>query len=258
MNNKKNQEFNNGDLGLFISNSIIDRFMNIKTVFTKYKNDPNSVLESFPFEYIDDYIFFKENISKMFEDNLDVVLEFYNSIINKSIEKINNKLLVNDINLINKFDYDFNSPVIVVEVNSQGYKYTVAKIDPLYGFIQMQDLKKNMFRLSELEAQIDEVNRGLEIEYEIANELALASQNIIYMAGDNALKMIDMKIRKNKYKNELDEKLKRNNLAIKNLNQKKGELSAKLDDATANCNQLEFLTNNYINKLIALFNFSVL
>ena len=258
MNNKKNQDFNNADLGLFISNSIIDRFMNIKTVFTKYKNNPDSILESFPFDYIDDYIFFKENISKMFEDNLDVVLEFYNTIVNKSIEKINNKLLVNDVNLINKFDYDFNSPVILVEINSQGYKYTVAKIDPLYGFIQIQDLKKNMFRLSELEAQLDEVNKELELEYEVANDLALASQNIIYMAGDNALKMIDMKIRKSKYKNELEDKLNQNNLAIRNLNQKKGDLSAKLDDAIANCNQLEFLANNYINKLISLFNFSVL
>ncbi|EMH2710046.1 hypothetical protein SI855_002800 [Clostridioides difficile] len=238
------------DKGIDISNDIINKFKHILDIFNNSKENKNKLLTENLFLDIEDLSYFFNIFENIFNtEELNAFQEFYlKNIINTINNKINHDNIYFNINTNQKIYF---LDVIFTENNKE---YNLLTLDPYLKIIKEKEYEYilNMNNcISEKKIELNKLK-----EYELY--LYSISQSPQLLSNDNILKMVDIRLRTKKYLNEIHKEMVSNSNNINILAEEIIAYKVLLEEEYKNITNVDVLKTNFLDKLMAFFNFKKL
>lgn len=233
------------------TNNILERYQLINNYLKESVNDPTVLLKENIFTNEVDLAFTMQNILLLFgEEGLE---EFQSSFSNKVIKVIKDKIPYNEVH--------FN-----VNIDENGYYYIVLSTvigERVYPLIYLNHYLKYIY-IAENEEVTKILNEIKLIEDEIRNlenyleQLELSKDNPIHLAGDNSIKMMDMLIRKKKYKEDISQETFKTIDTINQYNNEIAKYKASLSEMDIDITRCSILSDKYIDRLSKYFGYKLI
>ena len=233
------------------TNNILERYQLINNYLKESVNDPTVLLKENIFTNEVDLAFTMQNILLLFgEEGLE---EFQSSFSNKVINVIKDKIPYNEVH--------FN-----VNIDENGYYYIVLSTvigERVYPLIYLNHYLKYIY-IAENEEVTKILNEIKLIEDEIRNlenyleQLELSKDNPIHLAGDNSIKMMDMLIRKKKYKEDISQETFKTIDTINQYNNEIAKYKASLSEMDIDITRCSILSDKYIDRLSKYFGYKLI
>lgn len=238
-------------IGIEGTNNILERYQLINNYLKESVNDPTVLLKENIFTNEVDLAFTMQNILLLFgEEGLE---EFQSSFSNKVIKVIKDKIPYNEVH--------FN-----VNIDENNYYYIVLSTvigERVYPLIYLNHYLKYIY-IAENEEVTKILNEIKLIEDEIRNlenyleQLELSKDNPIHLAGDNSIKMMDMLIRKKKYKEDISQETFKTIDTINQYNNEIAKYKASLSEMDIDITRCSILSDKYIDRLSKYFGYKLI